>query len=114
MNKRIARVNQLIKKELSQILLREADFPPGVLVTVTRVESSDNLIQAKVFISVFPEDKNSQVIKILGDQVYSLQQMINRKLKMRPVPQIIFTGEKLTVEAGRIEKILEGLKKKKN
>ena len=102
-----------MKKEVAQIILREVDFPPGVLVTVTRVESSDNLIQAKVFISVFPEDKISQVIKILRDQVFSLQQILNRKLKMRPVPQIIFIGEKLTAEADRIEKILEGLKKKK-
>ncbi len=39
MSKRIPQVNQLIKKELSQIILREIEFPVGVLVTLTRVET---------------------------------------------------------------------------
>ena len=113
MSKRTERVNTLIKKELSQITLREIDFPPDVLVTITRVESSANLIKAKVFVSVFPENKTTQALRILESQVYFLQQIINRKLKMRPVPQIIFVEEKKTIEAGKIEAILEELKKKK-
>lgn len=113
MSKRIARVNQLIKEEISQIILRDFDLPKEVLVTVTRVESSANLIQAKVFVSCFPEEKSEEVLKILKNQVYPLQQKLNKKLRMRPVPQIIFIEEKKTVEAGRIEEILEGLKKKK-
>lgn len=111
MTKRFQRVNQLIKKELSQILLREIEFPQGVLATVTRVESSSNLIQAKVFISCLPEEKASQVLRILNRQIYQLQQRINKRLRMRPIPKIEFVEEKKTKEAGRIEEILEGLKK---
>jgi len=111
-SKRLQRVNQLIKKELSQILLREAEFPPEVLVTITRVESTPNLIQAKVFISVIPEEKFSDVLRILNRNIYTLQQKINQRFKMRPVPQIKFVGEKKTKEAGRIEEILEEIKEK--
>ena len=111
MTKRLQRVNQLIKKELSQIILREIEFPAGVLVTITRVESASNLIQAKVFISVIPEEKILEVLQILNYQIYELQQKINKRLKMRPVPRLKFLGEKKTNEAGRIEAILEGLKK---
>lgn len=113
MTKRLQRVNQLIKKELSQIILREIEFPAGVLVTITRVESAANLIQAKVFISVIPEEKILEVLRILNYQIYQLQQKINKRLKMRPVPQIKFLSEKKTSEAGRIEEILEKLKKEK-
>jgi len=108
---RLQRVNQLIKKELSQILLREIEFPTDVLVTITRVESTPNLIQAKVFISVMPEEKTSMVSRILNKKIFELQQKINKRLKMRPVPQIHFVEEKKTSEAGRIEEILEELKK---
>jgi len=108
---RLQRVNQLIKKELSQILLREFEFPVGVLVTVTRVDSSANLIKAKVFISVMPEERSSGVLENLNQKIFALQQKINKRLKMRPVPQIIFLAEKKTREAGRIEEILEELKK---
>ena len=113
MSKRIQRVNQLIKKELSQILLREVDFPKDILVTITRVDTSPNLRESKIFISTVPEDKAQRVLKTLNQKVYELQQKINRRLKMRPVPRIKFSEERETAEAGRIEEILEKLKSKK-
>lgn len=117
MSKRIQQVNELIKRELSQILLKEMDLDvddqslKDVLVTVTRVETSDNLSQAKVYISVMPEDRAKRILGILERKIYYLQQKINKRLKMRPVPQIKFLEEKETVRAGRIEAILEKLKK---
>jgi ribosome-binding factor A len=117
MKSRIQRVNQLIKKEISQILLREVDWeeggwcPSGILITVTRVESSADLNQAKVYISCLPEKKAPRVFQILNRKVYELQQKLNQRLRMRPIPKIKFVEEKETREAGRIEEILEKLKK---
>ena len=113
MTRRIQRVSQLIKKELSQLLLKEVDFPEGVLVTITRVETSANLFQAKVYISVMPEEKLSKVLQILDKLIYFLQQRLNKRLKMRPIPRIIFMEEKATKEAGRLEEILEEIHKSK-
>jgi len=110
-SKRIQRVNQLLKKELGRILLREVEFPKDVLVTVTRVESSPNLIQAKVYISVMSVEETPRVLQILNWQIYNIQQILNKRLKMRPIPRIKFLEEKETVEAGRIEELLEELKK---
>ena len=112
-SKRIQRVNQLIKKELSQILLREVEFNSGVLITVTRVESAADLNQAKIYISCLPEEKTSKVFQILNRQVYELQQKLNQRLRMRPIPRIKFVEEKRTAEAGKVEEILEELKLKK-
>ena len=113
MTRRIQRVSQLIKKELSQLLLKEVDFPEGVLVTITRVETSANLFQAKVYISVMPEEKLSKVLQILDKLIYFLQQRLNKRLKMRPIPRIIFMEEKATAEAGRVEELLEEIHKSK-
>ena len=105
--KRNLRVNQLIKKELSQIILREVNFPKGVLATVTRVETSANLIQAKIYVSVIPEDKLPRIIETLNKLVYYLQQKLNKRLRMRPIPRIEFVEERQTIEAGRVEELLE-------
>lgn len=112
MSKRIQRVNQLIKKEVGQIILREIEFPGDVLVTVTRVETSPDLEQARVFVSAMPEDKSLQILQILKRQIYEIQQFINKRLRMRPIPKIEFTPEEKTQEASRIEEILEKLKEK--
>jgi len=110
-SKRIPRVNQLIKKELSQIVLKEIEFPKGVLVTVTRVETSLDLNQAKVFISSLPESHTERVLSILNRQIYFIQQKLNKRLKMKFIPKIEFREEKKTREAGEVEGILERLKK---
>ena len=107
MSKRIQQVNQLIKKELSQIIFREVDFPEEVLVTVTRAETSSNLSQTKVYISTLPEDKFQEIFEILNKLIYFLQKKLDRRLKMRPIPKIQFIEEKKTVEAGRVEEVLE-------
>ncbi|MFH1181257.1 MAG: 30S ribosome-binding factor RbfA [bacterium] len=112
MAKRVSRVNELIKEEIAKIIFRELDLSPDILVTVTRVETSVDLEDSSVFISVWPGDKLQIVVDILNKMIYSLQQKLNRKLRMRPIPKIKFLKEKLTVEAGEIEGILEQLKNK--
>ncbi len=112
--KRIQRVNKLIKIELSQILLREVDFPKGVLVTITRVESSVDLKQAKVYISVMPDSRVARISEILGKIIYGIQQSLNKRLRMRPIPKIKFEIEQKTKEAARIEELLEEAKENKS
>lgn len=111
MPKRIPRVNQLIKKELGELILKEIDFPKDVLTTITRVETSSDLKESRVFISVFPENKAQEVMRILMREIYFLQQKINQRLKMRFLPRLLFFLEEKTAEAGEIEEILEKLKR---
>lgn len=111
MSNRIPRTNALIKKELSKILLLEVDFPSGVLITVTRVETLASLDSAKIYISIIPENKAEEVLRMLNKDIYNLQQQLNKRLKMRPVPKIGFEKEEKTKEAARVEEVLEQLKK---
>lgn len=110
MSKRIERVNQLIKKTLSKLLLKELDFENEVIVTVTRANTTSDLSKSIVFISVMPEEKIEQVMRSLDKNIYHLQQKINKKLVMKRVPKIIFKIETKTAEADRIEKLLDELK----
>jgi len=111
MAKRILRVNALIRRELSQLLLKEIEFPQDVLVTITRVKASSNLIESNVWVSVLPEGKSKRILEILNKNIYFLQQKLNKRLKMRPIPRIKFLEERKTIEAAKIEEVLERLKK---
>jgi len=110
-SKRIPQVNSLIKKELSRIILREVDFPEGVLATITRVETSSDLKEAKVFVAVIPDRQIEKVFVILNKIVYFIQQKLNERLRMRPIPRIKFEKEETTKEAARIEELLEEINK---
>ncbi|MFC1789394.1 30S ribosome-binding factor RbfA [Patescibacteria group bacterium] len=113
MSKRTQRVNELIKREISKIILRNIECPLNVLITVTRVKTAANLRDASVFISVLPEKEFERIFGILNKEIYEIQGYLNRLLKMRPLPRIQFLPEKETREAGRIEDILVQLKKEK-
>jgi len=104
------KLDMMIQKELSRTLPRELDLPSDIVVTVTRVEVSLNGFSAKVYISVFPSEKNEQILKTLVRKVYFIQQALNKKLKIRPVPRIEFVKEKKTEEASKIELILKQIK----
>ena len=114
MSKRVQRLNSLIRKEINQIFLRDFDFSDEALVTITKVETSANLIQAKIYISVLPDGKKEKIFSVLNKTIFGIQQKLNKRLKMRPVPKIIFVEEEKTEEAGRIEEILEKIKRDTN
>ena len=107
---RVEKIQSLIQQELAKMMLREMDFPSDVLVTITRAYVPSNLEVANVYISVLPEEKTREVFKSLNHNIYSLQQFLNKKLRMRPVPKIQFFQEKKIAEAARIEELLAKVK----
>jgi ribosome-binding factor A len=112
MNNRLPRVNELLKREIGKILLKEIVFEDA-FITITRAESSSDLSNANIFVSVIPEKQSEKVLKFFNAEIYNIQKLLDKKLKMRPVPKIKFVKEKMTQEAFKIESILERLKKEK-
>lgn len=111
-SKRIQRVNELIKREVSQIFLKEIEFPKDILITVTRVQTSSDLSQAQIYISVIPDKDSSRILKILNSKISFFQKRVNQLLTMKKVPKIKLIEEKTTREAARIEELLEEIKNK--
>lgn len=111
MSNRIEKVNSLLEHEIGKILLKDFAFSPEILVTLTRVETSGNLIEAKAYISVFPEEKAAGILNALQKSVYGVQYKINRILKQRPVPKIKFVKDEVASRAGKVEELLSKLKK---
>jgi ribosome-binding factor A len=113
MSKRILKINELIKEQLGQIILRKVEFPRDVLVTITRVETSSNLAETFIFVSVMPNSKSKKIQSILNHHIYDLQKEIDHRLRMRPIPKIIFCEETEVCQAARVEELLEKINKKK-
>ena len=61
MNRRMERVNVLLREEISRILANELNDPRiSTIVSITRVEASPDLRHAKVHVSVFGDEQNKQ------------------------------------------------------
>lgn len=111
--RRQKQVDEVVKEELAALLNREIDLPSDVLVTVTRVEAAGNLFSANIFVSVIPETKMQEVLLELKRRTPEFQQTLNKRLRMRPVPKIIFVGDTVEAEASEIEKELYNMHQNK-
>ncbi len=108
---RIKKINELIKRELGWIILKEIDLPSDALVTITRAAVSPNLSQVKIYISIIPDSQEKRIFNILNKNIYFIQQFLNKRLKMRIVPKIIFHKERIEQKADRVDKLLNEIKK---
>lgn len=110
MNKRIKRINEIIEREISQLLKSELNLETTI-VTVTLVDTAPNLSQAAVHITVFPTLKQEAILQLINRHIFQLQKELNRKLNLRHTPRLKFKIDQQGVEAQRIDEILGKLKK---
>lgn len=111
--RRLQKANFLIREKLAEIINKEIEFPQGIFVTVTRVESSHDLYYADVFISVFPK-KEKEALTLLERKLPYLQSILNKQLKMRPIPRLRFKIDTEEKNRERIEKLLTMVEKENN
>jgi ribosome-binding factor A len=110
MSHRILQINELIREHLGGILLREVSFKAGILVTISKVETTADLRHSKISISTFPEKETGYAIGTLMHEKGRIQKSLHRKLSMKPLPLLIFRSDSTEQNADVIERILIGLK----
>ncbi|MBI4137698.1 MAG: 30S ribosome-binding factor RbfA [Candidatus Sungbacteria bacterium] len=109
--RRAEKLNVLLREELSKIVDREVDFSEDCLATITRAAVSPDGRYAKVFFTVFGGSEQDALAR-LEKQTPGVQRLINRKLRMRPVPKIRFLIDEEEMRREAIEKSLAEIKKK--
>ena len=110
MSKKINQINELLKRMIGEIILKDYDMPENSLITVTRVETASNLLKSKVYLNIIPQEKEKEIIASLRKYIYYIQQRVNKQLKIRPVPKILFVAEQDIDKAIRVEELLTKIK----
>lgn len=93
-NYRMDKISMLLKKTLSQILLREMeDLKVGSdMITVSEVVVSKDLSNAKVYVSIFTSDKDQQskTLERLKNAAGFLRSRLLDEVKLRNIPKLFF------------------------
>jgi ribosome-binding factor A len=109
--KRADRVGDQIRAELADILLRKLKDPRVGFVTITRVEPSDDLKHAKVFVSVMGDEKaKKESLKGLRSAGHFMRGELGRRLKMRYTPELLFVLDESIEKGAHTLDILRHLK----
>ncbi len=104
---RLDKINSVLKKHAAEIIHRQVEFPLGVFITISDVDTSSNLGNANIWISVVPKSSEKEVLDVLKSEIYYIQKELNKRLTMRHVPKIRFVIDHREERAASIEKIIE-------
>jgi ribosome-binding factor A len=111
--KRSDRVADLLKKEIADLVFRRVKDPRVVGVTISGVEVSDDLKQARVFFCVMGQGGNEDAKKNAASGLEKARGFIRlelgRRLSLRYIPQLQFEYDKSFEYGDKIEKLLKEL-----
>jgi ribosome-binding factor A len=109
--KRSARVSDQMKQEIADILMRKIKDPRIGFVTVTDVDLSDDLKNAKVFISIYGGDKEA-TLKGLKSATAFIRSELGKRMRMRCIPELLFRFDSTVEQGAHIMELLREIDEK--
>ncbi|MDE0897866.1 MAG: 30S ribosome-binding factor RbfA [Longimicrobiales bacterium] len=107
MSKRIARLNEQLKRELSELIRTQVRDPRVGIVTITGVEVARDLGSARIFVRDMGGDAAVvETLKGLEAAAPFLRSVLGRLLHVRKVPELRFREDRSYEGAMRIDQVL--------
>jgi ribosome-binding factor A len=108
--RRPEKVAELIRAEVIQVVGYELDDPRIVTVTVTDVRVSDNLRDARVFVTAEgTEEEKAAALKALQKAAPYVRRQLSQSLNLRYTPELHFVRDTVEESAARVEELLARL-----
>ena len=111
MPRRIDRVNELLRSEISHLISREIKDPrvAGV-ISVTEVIASSDLRSARVFVSVMGRQVDRQdALEGIRSAASFLRRELRERVNLRHTPHMTFILDDSIEEGDRILRLMDGL-----
>ena len=109
---RITRVNELLKREIGDLLFRvmNANGFDLAAVTITRVETSKDLREARVYVSILGhETERPRILALLSQRRGEFQRRINKDITLKYTPRLTFELDTSVEEGDRVLAVLAQL-----
>ena len=108
---RIQRVNEILKREIADLIEKLGLNEGGSLVSITKVRTATNLKDALVFISVLggvnKEEKGNHAISELSRHRAEIQRKIAKDIVLKYTPVLHFQLDKNIAEGDRVLALIQ-------
>ena len=112
-NMRAERVGEQMKKEIMDIVNNKVKDPRVGFITITDVDLTNELSQAKVFLTVLGSDKEiDDTFKALDKAKGFIKSELATRMRLRIIPELSFEYDKSIDYGNKIEKMIRDLHKK--
>ncbi|MBB3109437.1 ribosome-binding factor A [Paenibacillus phyllosphaerae] len=104
---RVGRVGEQIKKEISTIIQTELKDPRIGFITVTGVDVTGDLSQARIFLSVLgSEEQKEETLKALARSTGFIRSELGKRIRFRHTPELLFKFDSSIEYGSKIETLL--------
>ena len=110
MSQRTQQFGELIRHQLSRIIVEEIELPENTLVTITRVDVAPDLKMATVSITIFPDGKRGTILEILKKNNSALRYSLAQEINTRITPKLYFKIDEKETYGNEIDKLLYEVK----
>ena len=104
MKNRLVRVNELIKRELGDLITRTFTFTQ--LVTIQSVDITPDLKHAHVYVSILGDDPNAAMTQLHARRK-ELQSLLAKRVVLKYTPQLHFKQDTTAAHGARIFELLQ-------
>jgi ribosome-binding factor A len=111
---RLQRIQDRVKQEVSQMLIREINDPRLKQIFVTDVKIDRELTVADIYVSaVGGSSRSVEILAGLESASGFIRKNLSARVEVRAFPRLRFHWDPTPENADHIEKILAGLREKK-
>jgi ribosome-binding factor A len=111
--KRQKQISELLRRQFSMVLQDEGSYIyEKALVTVTRVSVSPDLLNAKIYLSVFNTENKQEVMLSIQENNYRLRHALSAKVgkQLRRLPELQFFLDDSLDEVFRMDELFAKLR----
>ena len=87
------KIARQIQRDIAEIIQKElSDDIRGSLVTVTTVRVSPDLAYAKIYVSIFPFERNAAILDIIKEKNWLIRKLLGSRIRnqLKVVPELEF------------------------
>ena len=105
---RIGRINEEIQREMSSLIrtVKDPRVADAGMVSVTAVETTQDLKYAKIYVSVLDKTASAQALKGLKSATGYLRRELGRALNLRHTPELTFFRDDSMAKGAKILEML--------
>ena len=110
MNIKIERLNHVIQEEISMILMKEVKDENIKFVTITGVETTNDLSFSKIYYTVLNKEKLKEAEEALERASSFIRTKLANTIEVRHTPELRFIYDKSIAYGEHIEELIEKIK----
>ncbi|MCY4514180.1 MAG: 30S ribosome-binding factor RbfA [Candidatus Tectomicrobia bacterium] len=109
-NYRPTRVGELLQAEIADLLLRQLKDPRLNMATISRVEVSPDLREARVYVSrVGSDSEQKETMEGFARAMGFIRGQLGKRVKLRHTPSLTFVLDTAIADGVRISRLLHDL-----